>query len=229
MSYTIPKPPPPTGGTLPFVGPYGQAQAAAELAYQRAQAALAAQRGSMLQSYGYTPNANGGMSVDVNNPYGQYQQMLSQNQMEAQAGQQGMMNRGFRGPGFAGQAEYAAQQDAGSRSSALALNFGAKEEALQEAGLSAQDALNNATVANQYGATQYAIKNNIYTPAATMLTDTEVKKRVAAMMAAWSKAYGGPNSKNKWGTTFQGRLNAIGAKLLYNPTANNFYVGGKRF
>ena len=228
MSYNIPKPPPPTGGTLPFVGPYGQAQAAAELAYQRAQASLAAQRGSLLQSYGYTPNANGGMSVDVNNPYGQYQQMLSQNQMEAQAGQQGMMNRGFRGPGFAGQAEYAAQQDAGSRSSALALNFGAKEEALQEAGLSAQDALNNATVANQYNATQYAIKNNIYTPAATMLTNPEVQRRVAAMLAAWSHTYGGPNSRNGSKMTFQQRLNQLGAKAIYNPTSH-FYVGGKRF
>jgi len=231
LAYSIPTPPPPQGGTVPYLGPYAQNQAAAELAFQRAQAQLAAQRGSLLQQYGYKPTASGGMAVDASNPYGLYQQMLGANANEAMAGQQMMHNRGFTGPGLAGQAETAAQMDAGGRSFQFARNFASAEEQQQEAAMAAQDALANATAQNQYGATQYAIAHNLFTPAAVRLTDAEVQKRVQAMQAAWSRMWGGPNSKSAkkyGGLTFQQRLNQLGANRLYNPTSH-FNVGGKTF
>lgn len=229
MTYTIPTRPTITGGTIPFLGPYAQNQAAAELAYQQAVANLASQRGTMLQQYGFMPNANNtGIQVDPNNPYGQYQQTLLQNEQGAQTADQNMKNRGFTGPGFAAQGEEAAQMAAGARNFQLATSMSSAEQQNQAAQAAAQAALNNSTAMNQYNSTQYAIAHNIFTPAASQLSDPEVQKRVAQMQAAWAARYGGPNSKNVKGLTFQQRLNAIGAAKLYNPTAK-FQVGRKAF
>lgn len=232
MAYTIPKPGAPQGGNLPFLGPYAQNQAQAELAFQRAQSALAAQRGSLLQQYGYTPTASGGMAVDANNPYGLYQQMLGANQHEAQQLNQNMVNRGFGlGAGFGAQAETAAQHDAGGRSFGLAQSLAAALEGQNEAGLSAQDALSQATLSNQLGTTDYAIQHGIFTPAAVRLSDPEVQKRVQAMKAAWNAAYKRPKGgtrTNKAGLTFQQMLQKRGADLLYNPTST-IKVAGRNF
>lgn len=218
MAYTIPKAPAPTGGTLPFLGPYAQNQAAAQEAYQNAQAALAAQRGSMLLNYGYKDTGNG-IAPDMSNPYGQYEQTLLANEQGVDAARQGMANRGFRGAGFANQGTEAAQLAAGARTFQMSQGLLQSEEAQQQAAANAQAALDQATAQNQWNSTQYAIQNGIYTPAAVQLSSAEVKKRVQQMQAAWSKMYGGPNSKNKKGLSFQQRLNAIGGSKLYNPTS----------
>ena len=229
MAYNIPKPPAPKGGTIPFLGPYQQNQAAAELAWQQAQSNLAAQRGQMLQSYGFMPNAdNSGIMVDPNNQYGQYQQTLLANQQGAQAADQAMTNRGFSGPGIAGAAEHMAQAAAGARSYQLATAMQQAEQQNQAQLAAAQAAYANQTAMDQYNSVQYAINHNIFTPAAAQLTDAEVKRRVQAMQAAWSARYGGPNAKNKLGLTFQQRLNKIGAQNLYNPTST-FKVGRRTF
>jgi|SRR5690242_18804944 len=229
MAYTIPTRPTAQGGTIPFLGPYAQNQAAAEQAWEAAQANLAAQRGQMLQAYGFRPTANG-MEVDPTNPYGQYQQTLLANQQGSQAAEQAMVNRGFQGsgPGFAAQAPELAQQAAGARNFQLATNMSQAEETQQEALAAAQAQFANQTAMNQYDSVQYAINHNIFTPAAAQLSDAEVKRRVAAMQAAWSARYGGPNAKNKAGLTFQQRLNKLGAAKIYNPTAT-FQVGRKVF
>lgn len=229
MSYNIPKPPAPTGGTIPFLGPYQQNQAAAEQAWQLAQSNLAAQRGQMLQGYGFMPNAdNTGVMVDPNNPYGQYQQTLLANQQGSQAAAQAMTNRGFTGGGLAQQAQEAAQQAAGARSYQLATAMQAAEQQNQAALAAAQAQYANQTAMDQYNSVQYAINHNIFTPAAAQLTDAEVKRKVQAMQAAWSQRYGGPNAKNKMGLTFQQRLDKIGAQKLYNPTSS-FQVGRRTF
>lgn len=233
MAYTIPKPGAPQGGNLPFLGPYAQNQAQAELAYQRAQSALAAQRGALLQQYGYRPTASGGMEVDPNNPYGMYQQMLGTNANEAQAGMQNAVSRGF-GPmsaGLGAQNETRAQQDAGGRSFALAQGFAGANEAQSEAALAAQDALNQATLSNQLGTTDYAIQHGIFTPAAVRLSDPEVQARVHAMKMAFNKAYKRPKGgtrTNRAGLTFQQILDKRGADLLYNPTST-IKIAGRNF
>jgi hypothetical protein len=58
------------------VGSYGQAAALADTAYKNALAKIASNRSSLLRSYGYTQGAGGALSVDPNNPYGKFQQML---------------------------------------------------------------------------------------------------------------------------------------------------------
>lgn len=226
MSYTLPTRPAQKGGTVPFLGPYAQNQAAAELAWQQAQTNLAAQRGQMLQQYGFMPTANG-MAVDPNNPYGQYQQTLLQNEQGSQATDQAMTNRGFAGPGLATQAAEAAQLAAGARSYGLAQSMTAAEQQNAAQLAAAQAAFQNATVQNQYNATQYAISKGIFTPAAAQLSDPEVKKLVQQMQAAWSARWGGPNAKNAKGHTFQQRLDQMGTRI-YNPTAT-FKVGRKVF
>ncbi len=232
MAYSIPKPGAPQGGNLPFLGPYAQNQAQAELAFQRAQSALAAQRGSLLQQYGYTPTAGGGMAVDANNPYGLYQQMLGANQQEAQSLNQSMVNRGFGlGAGFGAQAETAAQKDAGGRSFALAQALSGALEGQNEATMGAQDALDQATLSNQLGTTDYAIQHGIFTPAAVRLSDPEVKARVHAMKMAFNKAYKRPKGgvrHNRAGLTFQEVLNKRGADLIYNPTST-IKIAGRKF
>lgn len=228
MAYTIPTPAAPQGGTMPFLGPYAQNQAAAEEAYQNAQANLAAQRGSMLLNYGYKQTANGGIAPDMSNPYGQYQQTLLANEQGSQNAMQSMANRGFQGPGFATQAQDMAQLAAGARSFQMAQGLASQEEANQIAAANAQAALDQATAANQWNSTQYAIAHNLFTPAAVQLSSQEVKQRVAQMQAAWSRAYGGPNGKNSKGMTFQQRLDKLGGSALYNPT-QKIRVGGKLF
>lgn len=232
MAYTIPKPAAPQGGNLPFLGPYAQNQAQAELAYQRAQSALAARRGTLLQQYGYTPTANGGMAVDPNNPYGALQQMQLANQQEAHAGELNTLSRGFNlGPGLGAQNESRAQFDAGGRSFALAQAFAGANETQQEASMAAQDALDQATLSNQLGTTDYAIQHGIFTPAAVRLSDPEVQARVHAMKMAFNQAFKRPKGgtrTNAKGLTFQQVLAKIGADNLYNPTST-FKVGGQKF
>ena len=232
MAYSIPKPGAPQGGNLPFLGPYAQNQAQAELAFQRAQSALAAQRGALLQQYGYRPTAGGSMEVDPNNPYGLYQQMLGTNANEAQAGMQNTVSRGFSplGAGLGAQNEVRAQQDAGGRSFALAQGFAGANEAQSEAAMAAQDALDQATLSNQLGTTDYAIQHGIYTPAAVRISDPEAQQRIHNLKMAFNKAFkrpkGGTRHTNS-GETFQQYLDRLGADRIYNPTSTIMLKGRK--
>lgn len=232
MAYSIPKPAAPQGGNLPFLGPYAQNQAQAQLAFQRAQSALAAQRGTLLQQYGYRPTASGGMEADPNNPYGALQQMMGANQRESLAADRSAVSRGFGlGPGLGAQMQSAAQMDAGGRSFALAQGFAGANEAQAEAAMAAQDALDQATLSNQLGTTDYAIQHNIFTPAAVRLSDPEVQQRVHAMKMAFNKAFKRPKGgtrHNKAGLTFQQVLDKRGADLLYNPTST-IKIAGRQF
>lgn len=61
---------------IPGAPGYEQANLLARRAYENAMNRLSQRRSRSLQSYGYTRDDAGNLSVDPNNEYGQYQQML---------------------------------------------------------------------------------------------------------------------------------------------------------
>lgn len=85
--------------TTPVPGGAGYAQASllAKNAWDVARTRIQQQRGNLLRQYGYNQGADGSLSVDANNPYGKYQQMLHGQATESdQAGNQA------RGAGWGG-------------------------------------------------------------------------------------------------------------------------------
>jgi len=93
---------------IPDAGVYGAETAAATNAYNNAVAAATAQRNSLYNQYGL---GNDG-SVDPNNPYGQYQQMLNQQGRLFQADREDAAQRHLGSGGLANQAEGRDRQDA---------------------------------------------------------------------------------------------------------------------
>lgn len=223
----MPQRPAAKGGAIPFVGPYAQNQALAEYAYQQAQANLANQRGQTLLQYGYRPTSGGGMEADPNNPYGQLQQTLRTNQTEADQLGENMRGRGFTGPGFASQAERAAQESAGGRSYALAQSLLGAQGSIASQGLQEQMKYAQSTLHNKQGSVEYAIKNNLFTPHAQQRTNAQSRALVDRMRSAWVQQYGGVNQKSKIShLNFQQRINQLGNRLYSKQP--NFLIGTRR-
>lgn len=227
MAFQMPDRPTPTGQHTPFVGPYAQNQALAQMLYEQALSQLASQRGQLYQRYGYRPGQNGQLEVDPTNPYGEFQQMLGANQVEADTMDEGMRQRGFDGAGFAAQAETAAQFNAGGRSANLARALLSGQNELSQAQFNNQYQYQQSTLQNKLGSAEYALKNRNFTPHAQLRTQKQAKTMVDAMRKAWVSRYGGIMKTNKKGQNFQGRINTIGSDLYKSNQA--LRVGGRTF
>lgn len=216
-----------TDASIPYVGPYAQAQALAQQAYENAMAQTNSQRALTMQQYGFMPDANGNLVIDPSNRFGQVQQTMLTNQQEADSLEQGALNRGFHGAGFAQQGANA------GRLAEQARMFNVGQGALNQlTNLSQQAAqsqwtLDNSALTNKMNSVQYALDHNMFTPGAPQRSQATVDSRIQQMARAWAQRYGA-RSLNKAGMTFQQRLDKIGAANLYNPTAH-YSVGGKRF
>lgn len=216
-----------TDGSIPFVGPYAQAQALAQQAYENAMAQTNSQRSQVMQQYGFMPDANGNLVIDPSNQFGQVQQTMLTNQQEADSLEQAAGNRGFHGAGFGQQGVNAgrlAEQGRIFNVGQSALN---NLTGLSQAAAQNQWNLSNSTLQNQMNSVDYAMQHNMYTPAAPQRSEATVNARIQQMAQAWAKRYGN-RSLNKAGMTFQQRLDKIGAANLYNPTSH-YSVGGRRF
>lgn len=147
-----------TGGALPFMGPYQANTNLAHLAYQNALNQLNTQYGQTLQQYGFMPTASG-FSVDPNNQYGAYQQMLKASAGESMAADHASQARGFDpNSGLGAQAGDQARYDAGARSLALGQGMTGAMSAINQAKAQAQFQYQQAVLRNRLAQIEAAIK-----------------------------------------------------------------------
>lgn len=165
-------------------GDYATAAATANQAYQNALASINGQRQQALGSFGYTGTidpATGqitNMAVDPNNPYGQYQQLLSQGASDQQGVQAADAARGIgsatgaRGGGLAAQGLTAAKLNFGGQSAALGENLMSTLSGLTSQQQDASDTMNNALWQAELASAQGAIQGQNFDPAdMTGITD----------------------------------------------------------
>lgn len=148
--------------TIPGATTYAQAALAAKTAYQKALAGINNQRTSALQQYGYladidpTSGTVTNMRVDPNNPYGLFQEMLSQHASAQQQAKAAAAARGLGHGGLAAQGITADHQSFGADSSQLGQNLMAQLEGFQEQQGQAQDTMNDALYQAQLVAAENA-------------------------------------------------------------------------
>lgn len=146
-----------------YGGVYGQAQADAETAFQKAQASIQAKRQGIQQQYGY----NNDGSVNGNNPLGLYQQGRYQDAQDVMGAEDASLERGIGTTGLGAQGIEQAQygdniRDAGMAGSYLANLQGNDQEA--------QDAISQrsaALLAARQNEILTAIQNGWFTPGDT--------------------------------------------------------------
>lgn len=123
------------------------------------------QRGGLLNQYGYTQGADGSLSVDPNNQFGKFQQM-----MRAEAGANDQARFAQHASGFGGSSGYLqnaltqlGRQHAGEHGQ-LGLDLQNSMNDLTGQELDAKDAFNNAMANAELTQTQLAIQNQQFNP-----------------------------------------------------------------
>lgn len=173
-----PAAPAPSSSPIPLAtGDYATAAATANAAYQQALASINNQRQQALQSFGYTGQIDPttgqltDMRVDPNNPFGQYQQMLSQGADDQRAVLANSMARGLgsvtgaRGGGLAAQDLTNAKLAFGANSASLGQNLMNTLSGLTDQQSQAQTDENNALWNAELASAQNAIANQDFNPA----------------------------------------------------------------
>lgn len=124
------------------------------------------QRGSLLGQYGYTQGADGSLSVDPNNQFGKFQQM-----MRSEAGANDQARFAQRASGFgqsSGYLQHALQQlglQHASEHGQLGSDLQSGLDNLTGQGLDAQDTFNNTMANAELAQTQAAIQQGNFNPA----------------------------------------------------------------
>jgi len=156
---------------VPGAAGYLQADLMAKTAYQNSLTRINGQRQQALQQAGYTggidPN-NGtitGLSVDANNPFGGYQQLLKNGAVSAQAAQDAAQQRGLGHGGLAAQGMDAAKFDFGNASNSFGTQFQSILGDLQGQQSDAAYARDQALWSAQQQAAQQAIAAGDFNPA----------------------------------------------------------------
>jgi hypothetical protein len=181
--------PAPSASPIPLdTGDYATAAATANAAYQSALSSINGQRQQALQSFGYqgqidpTTGQLTNMQVDPHNPYGQYQQMLSQGATDQAGVRAGAMSRGLgavtgaRGGGLAAQDLANAKLAFGGQSAALGENLMSTLGNLSSQQQDAQTTENNALWNAELASAQNAIQQQQFNPADfSGITDQPVK------------------------------------------------------
>jgi hypothetical protein len=151
--------------SIPNPGVYGEMELQALQAWQRAKSALRERQGQIWQQYGFkgkfddATGAVSGVELDVNNPYGEYQQMLGNQGRDLDSATEEAESRGLGGGGLGAQGVTRARGGHGMEQ----VNFGRRfssdnadvQSGWQNAGFSYQQAL----LAAQRAAIQDAINN----------------------------------------------------------------------
>lgn len=150
---------------IPGLAGYAGAAALANQAYNNAMARYNQQRSDTLLKYGYTQDAGGHLSVDPNNQYGSYQQML-----RSEAGQTQGLERAQAASGWGGSSGFLGAQRENLRyaQGGEQANLGQSlTSALTGISQGEQDAAYNKNAAlyqAQETATQNAINNQQFNP-----------------------------------------------------------------
>lgn len=187
---------------IPDAGVYGAETAAAVNAYNNAVAAATAQRNALYNQYGL---GNDG-SVDPNNPYGEYQQLLDAQASQYGADTEDAASRGLRG-GLAHQAESRDRRAAGAQ------NFQFQQQ-VASAATDYQNAL-----ANALGGEQSSI-SQAYNDA----LNTALQNMLANMASGNYTAPGTGDSGNKTGGEKQPPSKKPPVKKLHPPKKG---IGGR--
>ena len=142
---------------IPDAGVYGQETAAANEAYQQAVANALSNRNALYNQFGLLDNGQ----VDPNNPYGQYQQMLSQQGSQLTADEQNAAGRNLGGKGLAQQQSFADKNQDAFQNFAFQKQVSGNEANYQQAVSNALQS-KNASVAQAYqDALNTALQNMI--------------------------------------------------------------------
>ena len=160
-----------SSGDVPdYGGIYGQAQAAADEAYQKAQASIQAKRSGIMNQYGYAPDG----SVDGNNPLGLYQQGRRQDALELSAAEDDAMDRGLGTSGLGAQVANAPRYGEAVRDAGIA---GQYLDAMHGTDVDLENAYadrTNALLAARENQIQTAIQNGWFDSPATPGSDSAV-------------------------------------------------------
>lgn len=175
---STPSTPAPSSSPIPLnTGDYATAAATANAAYQQALSSINSQRQQALQTFGYTGQIDPttgqltNMSVDANNPFGQYQQMLGQGAADQRTVLANSMARGLgavegaRGGGLAAQDLTNAKLAFGANSANLGESLMNTLGGLTDQQNQAQDSMNNALWNAELASAQNAIANQAFNPA----------------------------------------------------------------
>lgn len=149
---------------IPNASVYLDAQNQAELAYEQAQAQLLKQRNALYHSYGLLDNG----SVDPNNPYGQYQQMLGAEGAALDADRSDAVGRGLGGgPGLANQASAQTKYQNAVQNAAFQNQVNSAEANYENGLQQALQARNAAMLEAERQAALDAILNGLFNPPGT--------------------------------------------------------------
>lgn len=160
---------------IPDAGVYGQETNAANEAYQQAVANALANRNALYNQYGLLDTG----AVDPNNPYGQYQQMLSQQGSQLTADEENAAGRNLGGKGLA-------QQQASADKNQDAFQNKAFQDTVAGNESNYQMALSNATQA----------KNQAVAQAYTDAMNTALQNMIANMESGYYTNGGNDNGNN---------------------------------
>ncbi len=143
---------------IPDAGVYGQETNAANEAYQIAVTNALASRNALYNQFGLTTTGQ----VDPNNPYGQYQQMLSQEASQLTADQSNAAGRNLGIGGLANQQVSADQNQQAFQNNAFQNQVSGNEANYQQALSNALQGKNSATAQAYNDALNTALQNMIY-------------------------------------------------------------------
>lgn len=143
---------------IPDAGVYGQETNAANAAYQTAVTNALASRNALYNQFGLTNTGQ----VDPNNPYGQYQQMLSQEASQLTADQNNAAGRNLGIGGLANQQVSADKNQQAFQNFAFQNQVAGNESNYQQALSNALDSKNSSISQAYSDALNTALQNMIY-------------------------------------------------------------------
>jgi len=155
-------------GPIPNPGVYGEYEALALKAWNEAKSALRAQQAQIWQQYGFKgefdPNtgATKNVGLDVQNPYGEYQQMLGRQGMDLDAAEEHAQERGLGGSGLGAQGVSRARAAHGGQHLDFGRRFSSASGDIQHQWQRAGFSYTQALLEAQRAAIQDAINNRAF-------------------------------------------------------------------
>lgn len=151
---------------IPGAPGYGQANLLARRAYENAMSRFAQRRAQRLLHYGYTRDAQGNLSVDPNNEYGQYQQMLRGQDVSSRRLDRYQRASGWgEGSGYLGAAREDLQREQGGQGAALGQALAGELADISQGEQGAEYERDRALYQNELEAARDAINQGNFNPA----------------------------------------------------------------
>jgi hypothetical protein len=154
------------GTEIPGAPGYEQANLLAKRAYDNAMSRYQQQRSSTLTKYGYNRDASGNLSVDPNNEYGGYQQMLRGEASQGEGLQRAQAHSGWdTGSGYLGQQREDLSHAQGGEQAALGTALTGELTGIDQGEQDAAFNRDSALYQNQLQAARDAAAANQFNPA----------------------------------------------------------------